>query len=263
VGAGGVFLLLSVLMVWAQLTFFDSEGFSSRATEALQESAVQSRLTEGFTARLIAARPVLEPSRPILEGIINSGISGLARSDQLRDVVRALHERLFDESSSLLLISLEAALGDARETLQRFDPGLAEDLPEIELTIIKASDARVRLLRLAHDVEALTYVLPALAVLCFAGPVYVAENRVGVVQAAAQTVQVVALMLLVSTFAGELLTGALASDEDAAAVRAVWTAFVGPLRLGLFAALIVGITVSIAYQVVTKLPKVPSRIDEA
>jgi hypothetical protein len=244
--AAGVGLFLSVLLVWTQLTYFHSSGFSSRSAAAFRDDAVQRRLGELVAAQLIDGRPVLEPARPALETGILTGLDAFASDERLVAAIRLLHQRLFEEDTGRLLLSLTDLAEQIRLLLAAAAPDAASQiqgrLPEVEVAVIKVSDARVRLLRLAHDMRLATYVLPVLTVACLVGAMLAATDKRGAVRIVTRVLQAEGLLLFVATFVGAEVTSALTSDASADAARAIWWAFVKGLWLAAVALVGVGIS---------------------
>src|SRR5690606_17659847 len=163
---GGVLLLASLLFGWANRSFFDRDGFTTRSMAALDQPAVQGRLAEVVSHSVVEWRPRLENAQPLIAAAIAWLISTMPFRDALEEAPSFLHNQLFEDDPDRLALRIRGIIERLRQVLEVVAPDLAAELPSadsIDAPIAEGDDLRAELVDVAEAVGFLAFVLPLLA----------------------------------------------------------------------------------------------------
>lgn len=271
--------VFSVVAIWTRNQVVNTDRYVRTVAPLATEPAIQDLIVESLTTKLAdpvrtadfardllprRAQPLATPIAAAVESFVRDKLDAFVRSDEFArlwdEVSRRTHasavalltgegETRVEIVGDRLVLRLGPLLGPAREAVERagLDAPLSTGGEEPEIVIGDASNldsarGAVNLL------QKLAWVLPVLALLCFAGAVLTAPSkRVGLIRAGlALTIGMVVLG------AGLLIGRSLYLDavtsprlpEDAAA--AAFDTLVHYLRNGLLVVLAVGLLVALA-----------------
>jgi len=92
---GAVLLLIGLLMFWGRTALFDADGFTERATVALEDDAVRGLLADRLTDQIIKhGSAELITVRPLLQGTISQAMRTGPFQVVYRNAVREAHRLL-------------------------------------------------------------------------------------------------------------------------------------------------------------------------
>jgi hypothetical protein len=231
----GAFLLIpAALLVWAEATVFDSDGFADAATRSVEEPAVQDRIAVALADRIVKDDPQLDRARPLIEG----AAEGFIQSDRFQEIFRAavdrMHELVFDENANAFVLDLTAALSEIVERIEAVAPQLAERIPPdlgSGLVEVTESGTRARLIQLAEEVRFLAYVVPVISLVCLGASLWFARNRRSAAFRLGLALAIVAAVTVLALVIGDwLLTDRVAKAENQDAANAIWWAWLQSLR---------------------------------
>lgn len=247
---GALFLLLSALFVWANQTFFSSGGFSDAATDAVHNDAVQQRLAQRLTDRILANDPQRQQARPLVEGAASAVIQSQPFEPILKNAIVRVHERLFDEHQSQIVVDLTAALPRIFAIIQFAAPELAARIPanlESGVITLSQSDFRAKLVEWSDRVSFLAFVLPVLSFAAFAGSLYFARDRARGVFRLGLALAIVAVVLLLALAIGNyVLKENVRNAANGPAASGIYWAFADSLREAMRIVAVIGIVLAAA-----------------
>ena len=232
-------LLAGLITGYASLTLFDSDEFSERATAALEDDAVKAeigrRVTDDLVLRaqadLVAFRPLIES---VVEGIVGAGVF----RDLVQTAVRDVHGGLVEGNQNTATLTLADAGVVIRGALQALAPQLSKQIgggADIEVTPIEPPSWFTKIVQAGHDLGGLALILLALGLVLAAVAIWRSPDRrrtlltFGIAVVGAGVIAAVAL--------GVVRTLLLARIDDTGtrdAGRAIWDAYLGDLRNGLY-----------------------------
>ena len=250
---GTIFTLLAMFSIWANRQALNTDNWVSTSSRILANKQVDERLSNYLAEQLAANEPVktkleeeLPPRLQPLAGAVASGLRSLAPQIAERALespkVQALwetanrqaHERLLEVldggGSAVSTENGEVALNlnhlvEEVSNDVGIGAGAAEHLPpDVGRLVILKSDQLSAAQTGVHIIRELPIVLTLLALLCFAGAVYLSPRR----RKALRTVGlcfvfVGVLVLLLRTIGGNVLVNAVVANPAAKpAVHEVW-----------------------------------------
>ena len=247
VASGLLTALCALLLAGAAVTgyadrvLFDADRFAARTATALQDPDVRTVAAERVTDQLVLRnRPDLLTARPLIAG----AVGGLVASDAFAGVVRAAagdaHRAVFDRDEDTVTLTLADAGVVVAAALRQLRPELADALAERRVVLVQDRIGAVTgdLARFGERANLLAWVLLALAVAAAAGALVLArDKRRCVAQLGLAALAAGLLVVLVTAFAQAFTLAAVEGEDDRAAARAVWDAYLGDLtKLGLLLA---------------------------
>ena len=233
--AGAIILLLpAVLVGYAERALFDPDQFANRATAALDDRDVRSRVATEITDRLVLANASdLTTARPVIEGVVDNVVGGAAFQQLFRASVLDVHRALFARDSDTVTLSLADAGTVVGSALAVVRPSLERRFDEdARVTLLRrhVDERAAGLARLADRADLLAALLGGLVlVLAAAAIALAADRRRAVARLGAGAVAVGVVIVAGSIVARAVVLQRVGSDDRDVA-GAVWDAFLGDLR---------------------------------
>jgi len=234
--AGAIVLLLpAALAAYAERALVDSEQFANRATAALQDDSVRTRIATEITDGVVLANAAdLLTARPIIEQVTADIVGGAAFGQLFRAAVLDVHRATFERSSDTVTLTLLDVGTVVEAALEQVRPSLAAQIPDDTRVTVLRRDVDERLTAIAGRAErlqVLAVVLAGLALaLAAAGIALAPDRRRAVARLGAGTAAVGIVIVVgyaaVRSIALERVSGA----ENREAAAAVWDAFLADLR---------------------------------
>jgi len=252
---GAVLLLIGLLMFWGRTTLFDADGFTDRATVALDNEAVRGLLAGKLADQIIAHGPnELITVRPLVQATVSQAMLTGPFQVLYRNAVREAHRSLMggDESIALRLVDVMILVTGPLESL---DPRLAAKLPEIRTSLIelRRRDFASDLIAGASQVRFLGWLIPLLSLVLFGIAVRTASDRDRAIAGVGFAFAAVGTIVLAGLVVGRaILTESLADPVESEAVAGLWKVFVRDLRLFSFVFIAIGIALSAAVNSVVR-----------
>jgi hypothetical protein len=250
---GTIFTLLAMFSIWANRQALNTDNWVSTSSRILANKQVDERLSNYLAEQLTANEPVktkleeeLPPRLQPLAGVVATGLRSLAPQIAERALespkVQALwatanreaHERLLEvldgggsavsTENGEVTLNLSHLVEEVGNDVG-IGAGAAEHLPpNVGRLVILKSDQLSAAQKGAHLVRELPIVLTLIALLCFAGAVYLSPRRRKALRTVGLCfVLVGVLVLLLRTIGGNVLVNAVVANPAAKpAVHAVW-----------------------------------------
>ena len=248
--AASIALSCAVLLVYADQTMFDADGFAGRADAALQTEPVRAVAARRAVDAAITAKPSLVAVRPVLEAAAAAAIRTDALRSLLRAAARDLHRSAFDRhSGTVTLIVADAGILIA-QAARRLDPSVAARLPtgfETRMTRVAtgADGAALSIAERAERVRPLAAIaLGAAALLSIVVLLLSRSLRAGAFRLGTTLGLTAGLLAVAAWWAPRLLAGGLPQAEQTA-VRAAAGVWLKPLTAWTLALAAVGAVVAL------------------
>jgi hypothetical protein len=230
-----ILLVGASLAGYAQRALLDSDQFADRATAALRDPAVRDVVGERVTDGLVLRnQPDLQTARPLIVSAVSGIVGGGAFSGLFHRAALDAHRAVFQRDQNTLTLTLADAGTVAAAALRTLRPDVAAQLErnrDVTVAREQLGDTTADLVRLAHRIKVLGWLLAALTLACAAAGVWLAPDRreavsrLGFGMAAAGVTIVVAYLAV-----REIVLAGVADPDERAAAAAVWRTFLGDLR---------------------------------
>ena len=232
-------LLLGLVTGYARLALFESDGFSDRATAALDDDAVKAEIARRVTddlvlnanADLVAFRPVIES---VVEGIVSAGIF----QNLFRTAARDVHSAFFAGNQDTATFTLADVGVVLRGALQALAPKISKEIgggADVDVTPIDPPGWLTEMAQAGRDLGPLSVVLLVLGLVLVAIALWRSRDRRHTLLTFG--IAVVACGVIAAVALGVVRTIVLARIDDTGirdAARGIWDAYLGDLRNGLY-----------------------------
>jgi hypothetical protein len=208
-GAGIVFLLISLFAGYAQVAVISNSSFADHAAATLDHQDVRSALSQLIVTKLFAsAPPRFQSAEPFVEQATGAVLGSTFFKNLFRRSLQRTHTVILSESNNRIVLNLSGQAAVILGVLSRLDPQLASKLqPAVNrLKDVSQSDALLPLIRAVNGARIIEILAPIAGVLCFLLAIALAVNRrhelqnVGI--AIAASAAVVWLLLVLVQFTG-------------------------------------------------------------
>jgi hypothetical protein len=209
--------------------------FADRAVAALRDPAVQADVADRLTAAVTSAgHGDLVAVRPLVRSLAGAIVESKAFAALFRRAVIEAHVAVVQHGSSRLLVTVADVGVLVQGVLERFSPAAARRIGAERastLLALRPGGAAIDIVTVARDVYSLAWLLAVLAVLLGCGAILVSPDRrraafrlgIGSVLGGLGLVAVVTV--------GRAIADQIAPQGRGAAAGALWSAFLGGLRV--------------------------------
>src|SRR3954471_25085312 len=230
-----ILLVGASVVGYAQHALLDSDQFADRATASLRDPVVRDVVGERVTDGLILRNePDLQTARPLIVSAVAGIVGGGAFSGLFRRAALDAHRAVFQHDQDTVTLTLADVGTVAGAALETVRPELARTLEHergIVVTRERIGTTTGDLVRLAHRVKVLAWLLAALTLACAAAAFWLAPDRREAVSRLGFGMAAAGVVIVVSCLAvREIVLAGVADPDDRAAAAAVWRAFLGDLR---------------------------------
>jgi hypothetical protein len=262
---GAVLLLLSLLMFWGRTTLFDADGFTDRATEAIENNAVRDLLADRLADQIIEhGATQLLTVRPLVQAVVSQAMLTRPFQAIYRNAVREAHRALMESDDALVLKAVDFMIV-LSAPLESLDPKLATRLPEIRTNLIELRNREFAsaLIALANKVRFLGWLMPLLSFVAFALAVLKSSDRNRTLSRVGFGLVAVGATVLTALAVGRLVvTNSVIDPIESEAVAELWRVFVSDLRLWSAFLIVVGLALSAAVNSIAGHVDVRSYFDQ-
>jgi hypothetical protein len=230
-----VLLVGASLAAYAQHALLDSGQFADRATAALRDPAVRTVVGERVTDGLVLKnQPDLQTARPLIVSAVSGVVGGGAFSGLFHRAAADAHRAVFQQDKNTITLTLAdvgTVVGAALETVR---PDVARELGAergIVVTRDRLGTTTADLVRVAHRVKVIAWLLAALTLICAAAALWLAPDRRETVSRLGFGMAAAGVAIVIGYLAvREIVLAGIADPDERAAAAAVWKAFLGDLR---------------------------------
>jgi hypothetical protein len=130
---GALLLLLSSFGWWANRYFLDSDRFSHKATQILDQTKVQDALAFAITQQISKqSGHNLSLAEPVIQSIVREIVGSNAFQGIFDDAVLHAHRAVVDGGARQLVLDLSESVDKVRSALRPIAPNLAKKIPKGE-----------------------------------------------------------------------------------------------------------------------------------
>jgi len=135
---GALLLLLSSFGWWANRYFLNSDRFSNKATQILDQSDVQDALALALTQQISdRSGHNLSLAEPVIQSIVREIVGSDAFQGIFDDAVLRAHHAVVGGGAHQLVLDLSEAVDNVRSALRPIAPNLAKKIPKGETVQVK------------------------------------------------------------------------------------------------------------------------------
>lgn len=228
-------LLAATLALYAERNLLDSDRFTERAIDALEDDRAQEAAGRALTDEVVLnLDPDLIGLRPVIQAVGEALVDSEPFRLAVRTGVSRAHRAAFRGQRDETAVTAANVGVLAIEAVERLDPELARQIPkDLDAKLIEFEEGGVGLdlVQVTREVDVLALVLPLAALLLYAAAIAVAPDRRRAVTRVGIAVAVVGGTIAVAYTAGEsLLLGRIDDDVNRGAAEAIWGSMLGDLR---------------------------------
>jgi uncharacterized membrane protein HdeD (DUF308 family) len=228
-------LLLATALAWyVRVAVLDADGFADRATAAVQDASVRTLIADRVTDEVILRHHAdLVSARPLISSAISGVVGGGAFGSLLRRAVLDAHRAVLARDQNTLTLTLADVGTVAGVALEHLNPSLAAQVQASGAVSLlrRHVDAAADVARAAQRLNALAYVLAALALAAAIAALALSPDRRRTVAALGVGATVAGLTIVVVLAATRaLVLGHVSGADERAAAAAVWDAYLSGLR---------------------------------
>jgi hypothetical protein len=235
VGLAVLLAVLALVLSYLGRAVLQPGPFADRAVATLRDPAVRDdvadRLTEAVTR---GGNGDLVAVRPVMRSLAGAVLSSPAFAALFRRAVVEAHSAVVQRGDGRILVRVADVGVLIQGALERFAPAAAQRIGAervATLLTLRPGTEVIDLVRVAKSIEAWAWVLAVLAALAAAGSVLISRDRRRAIRRAAIGLTIGALAIVVLLTLGQAVAQQVAPAGRAAAARALWSAFLGGLRV--------------------------------
>ncbi len=218
---GSVLLLAGVIAGVVNREVLDGSRFAAHADAIRTDPAVSRQVGIIVSNRVIAADPDLAIARPLVESTASSLVGSEAFGPAVRTMLVPVHRAFTSDADDQVVLRLADVGAVLIAALSAVAPDAVAALPPgLDVTLAQFGDNGVSssTIGYAHLVKTLSWLLPLLALLCFAGVVLLAAERARAIRAVGVATATTGLVLAAAVFVGGIVAARIDTDSLPAAL---------------------------------------------
>ncbi len=237
---GCICLAVGIVMLFARVAIIDGSSLRDRSITALDDPSVRHEVSARIAEEAQGVAPAeVDPTN------IRAAVDAAVRTPDFRSafgsMVLASRDAVLNAGDSAIILPLADAAPAVAAQVSQIDPALGAEveraLAERTIPVTSAGDITT-LAKLMRAARVLAYVLPAVALLCFALAFVLARRVSGALAGVGLAVAAAGGIVVVATILGRARVGDLGADSQPG--LALWDAFVGDLRTWGLVVMLVG-----------------------
>lgn len=232
---GSVLLLLGIIAGVANREVLDGSQFAHHVDEMRSDPAVSRQVGIVISDQAIRAAPDLTIARPLVESTASALVGSSAFGPVVRAAVAPVHGALITDGDSSVVLRLADVGAVLLAALSTIAPDVVDSLPpDLDVTLATFGEEGFGsgAVGYAHLVKLLSWLLPLLALLSFAGVVVLAKDRVRGLRSVGFAIATTGLVVAAGVFVGEVVASRVDTDSLASALGvAAWNELSTPLWL--------------------------------
>lgn len=233
---GALTLFVGLLAGLANRQLLDTDRFVAHADAVRRDPEVSRHLAVELGDRVIAARPDVVAARPLLEATLAGIIRSSAFAPAFRAMAAPLHQAAVGGDPDTIVLRLADVGAVLTAAARSASPQAARAIPadlDVRLARIGSGDLTGRAVTGVHAVRLLSWLLPCVALVCFAVALLLSRGRrLRAGHEVGQGVLAVGVVLAVAGLLATYLLDRLAPDTlGGAVVVAGWHDVAGAVRL--------------------------------
>ena len=246
---GAVLAALGLLAGHVNREVLDGPTFAANVDDIRRDDAVAAELGTAISNQLLRQHPNLVAIRPLVESVATRAAGGDLLSGPTRTAVEATHRLLTEGDADSIALRLADVGAVVTGALAVVAPEHAPASSNVSVTLASIGDQAFAetTIAIARAVGVLAWLLPVLALVCFAGAIGLSRTRWRTAASAGRSLMWAAGVLGVVLVIGGFIVRRLDADSLGGAVaQASWTVFVRPMWWGIVLLAGFGLTVMVA-----------------
>ncbi len=246
---GAVLAALGLLAGHLNREVLDGPTFADNVDEIRRDDAVAAELGVAISTQLVRQNPNLVAIRPLVESVATRVAGGDLLSGPTRTAVQATHRVLTEGDADSIALRLADVGAVVTGALAVVAPERAPVSSDVSVTLASIGDQAFAdaTIAIARAVGVLAWLLPVLAIVCFAGAVALSRTRWRTAASAGRSLIWAAGVLGVVLVIGGFIVRRVDTDTLGGAVaQASWGVVVRPLWWGVVLLAAFGLTTMFA-----------------
>lgn len=230
-------LLVGTTAAYAKRTVFNPDRFSDRAVSVLDDDAVRNQIAAAITDAVISQEPNAIAARPLIEAVAEGLVSSTALQSLLASGIADVHRTVIEGNEDTLVVTLTDIGVLLRGALETAAPDVAKKIPRtLDADVLTSGGDPeegffIDVSQIAQDLAVLHWVGLVLGLLLAAGSIALAPTRLAGLRRIGRALTIGSVAAVLVWQLGRVLTTAPLDGDTADAVRAIWNAFLGDLRI--------------------------------
>lgn len=212
---GSVLLFLGVVAGVGNREVLDGNRFAQHVDAIRTDPDVSRQVGIVITNKLTKTAPDLIIARPLLESTTASLVGSSAFGPVIRAMVTPVHTAFTDDGGDQFVLRLADVGAVLVAAITTIAPEAAKSLPpdlDVTLATVGGQGFSGQAISAAHLTQLLSWLLPLLALLSFAGTVLLAKDRLRGLRSVGVAVASCGLVLAVATFIGGVVASRIGTD---------------------------------------------------
>jgi hypothetical protein len=246
---GAVLAALGLLAGHVNREVLDGPTFAANVDDIRRDEAVAAELGAAISEQLLRQHPDLVAIRPLVESVATRAASSDLLSGLTRTAAETTHELLTEGDADSIALRLADVGAVVTGALAVVAPERAPVSSDVSVTLASIGDQAFAetTIAIARAVGVLAWLLPVLALLCFAGAVGLSGSRWRTAASAGRSLMWAAGALGLILVIGGFVVRRLDTDSLGGAVAlASWRVIVRPMWWGVVLLAVFGLTVMLA-----------------
>jgi hypothetical protein len=246
---GAVLAALGLLAGHVNREVLDGPTFANNVDDIRRDDAVAAELGTAISDELLRQHPNLVAIRPLVESVATRVAGSDLLSGPTRIAAEATHQLLTEGDADSIALRLADVGAVVTGALAVVAPERAPVSSDVSVTLASIGDQAFAetTIAIAHKVGVLAWLLPVLALVCFAGAIGLSRTRWRTAASAGRSLLWAAGVLGVILVIGGFIVRRLDADSLGGAVaQASWNVIVRPMWWGIVLLAGFGLTVMLA-----------------
>lgn len=246
---GGMCAALGLMAGHLNRELLDGPTFAAHVDEIRRDDAVSTNIGRTIATQLLRANPDLVALGPLVEAVSIRVAGGNVLSVPTRLAARSAHQALTEQDADSVALRIADAGAVVSAVVHAVAPERALLSPDVSVTLVSigSQDFASTTLAIARAVGVLAWLLPVLAVACFATVVVAARSRWDAMASVGRTLAWAAAGVGAVLVIGRFVVRRFDADVLSGAVtRAAWDVMMRPLWWGVVVVAAVGIAIVVA-----------------
>jgi hypothetical protein len=246
---GAILAALGLLAGHVNREVLDGPTFAANVDDIRRDDAVAAELGTAISDQLLRQHPNLVAIRPLVESVATRAAGGDLLSGPTRTAAQATHRLLTEGDADSIVLRLADVGAVVTGALAVVAPERAPVSSDVSVTLASIGDQAFAetTIAIAQAVGVLAWLLPVLALVCFAGAIGLSRTRWRTAASAGRSLMWAAGVLAVILVVGGFIIRRLDADTLGGAVaQASWNIVVRPMWWGVVLLAVFGLTVMLA-----------------
>jgi hypothetical protein len=230
---GGILAALGLVAGHLNRELLDGPTFADHVDAIRRNEAVATELGQSVSNQLVRANPDLVAIRPLVESVAAQVAGGDLLSGPTRTAAEATHRALTESDADSIALRLADTAAVVTAVLAAVAPERVPVTSEVSVTLASIGDQvfAETTIAVARALDVLAWLLPVLALICFAAAIALSPNRWRTAATVGRSLMWAALAVGVVLVIGGYIVHRINDDTlGGALAKAAWDVMVRPMR---------------------------------